>query len=325
MSINKKIMELFHANEDRFVSGEEIARSLALSRTAVWNHIEQLKKSGYQFDAIPNRGYKLVHIPDKLFPNEIAHGLTTNIVGKKIISYNSVPSTNDIAYELALNGAEEGTVVLAEYQTGGKGRLGRKWHAPTGKDILFSLVLRPSLEPYYITLLTVMSAIAVGECLQKELTTVPVAIKWPNDICINGKKICGILLEQKAEIDKIDFVIIGIGLNVNTEKEDFSQELTESAISLKIIQNKTIERIDLTRKLISYLDEKYQMIKEERFAELREEWLSFSNTHEKRIIIKQGKGILEGDAIGIDEKGALLLREDNGIIHTVLSGDLQLI
>ena len=323
MSIDEKIIQIFHRALGGYVSGEDIANNLNVSRTAVWNHIEKLKQIGYDFEAIPHLGYRLVHIPDKLLPDEIAFGLKTEVIGKKIVLYDSTSSTNNIAYRMALDGADEGTVVLAEYQEHGKGRMNRIWYSPHSKNILLSVVLRPHIEPYYAPLITIMSAVSVAFAI-RECTALWASIKWPNDVLVNGKKVAGSLLEQKTELDKVDFIIIGIGINANMDQCDLSKEIKRSATSLKILKGEKIDRINLVKKLLFFLEKKYIMIKNAQHDDIIKEWIDLSCSFGKRIIVKHGKNRLEGVAVGIEQNGSLLLKDDSGVIHNVLSGDLEI-
>ena len=323
MKIDEALVKIFHESNDTYVSGEEIAQSLEVSRTAVWNHIEKLKLIGYLFEAIPHLGYKLVGIPDKLLPDEIQFGLETETIGKKILSYESTASTNDVAYGLALDGAAEGTVIVAEVQEKGRGRMGREWISPSGKNILCSIVLRPSIEPAYIPVMTVMCAVGVALSI-REVTGLPALIKWPNDVYIQKKKVSGILLEQKAELDRIDFIIAGIGINVNTQTADFSSELQQTATSLSIEKKMWIDRISLLQKVLFFIEKKYEMVQKGNYEDIINEWLSLSMTIGKRVVAQQKKGTIDGEAIGIEPNGSLLVRDDIGKIHNILSGDLKI-
>lgn len=200
-----------------YLSGEDISRRFKISRAGIWKYIQELRKDGYEIEAIPHCGYKLSGIPDKLFPEEIQAGLNTRFIGRKIHHYESLSSTMDVAFNLAIDAAPEGTVVVAEGQHCGRGRMGRQWISPKAKGIYFSLILRPKILPNEAPKLTLLTAVAVAEAVRKT-TGLSALIKWPNDIFIGEKKLGGILTELNAEVDRVKFVIIGVGINVNLKK-----------------------------------------------------------------------------------------------------------
>jgi len=235
----------FLKTAEGYLSGEEISRHLKISRAGIWKYIQELREAGYDIIAVPHLGYRLISRPDKLFPSEVQSGLGTKILGKDIKYFDSVASTMDVAFQLGIEGASEGTVVCAESQTKGKGRLGRSWNSPKAKGIYMSVILRPKLMPADLTQLTLLSAVAVCETVRK-FCNLPAKIKWPNDILINDKKIAGILTELSAEMDRVRFLVIGIGINVNTPLS----QLPPNATSIKNEIGQKSSRIDLVQEIL---------------------------------------------------------------------------
>ena len=223
--MQKKVLELLRSAGDGYISGEEIAGRLGVSRTAVWKHIRALKAAGYEIDSHARKGYTLLEAPDLLLPQEIQPKLQTRIVGKNMIHYDDIPSSNNEAKRLAQEGAPEGTVVVAEAQSTGKGRLSRGWYSPARKGIWFSVILRPPFLPQEAPKCTLLAAVAVVRAMKD--MGFPVGIKWPNDVLYEGKKLVGILTEMSAEMERINYVVIGTGINVNLWPEDFPEDVRE--------------------------------------------------------------------------------------------------
>ncbi|MBI1871489.1 MAG: biotin--[acetyl-CoA-carboxylase] ligase [Chlamydiae bacterium] len=317
-----EVLAFFQNRVFDFVSGEEIAKALGFSRTAVWNHIDTLRQLGYEFEALPRLGYRLLSSPDRLFPDEIERSLGTEVIGRKIYYYDRVSSTNDVADRLAEEGACEGTVVVAEYQEKGRGRMGRSWQSPHGKNILFSVVLRPRLDPSFVSLITIMSSVAVTRVL--EGFGFNALIKWPNDVYIDGKKIAGILTEMKCEQDQIKHLILGMGLNVNMEESDFSDDLAPIAKSLALVSKIKLDRKDILRKLLCELESTYFLVVKGCYDQVLAEWSRRSFLVGKWVEVIVGDKKEEGVVLGTDSKGALLLRNENGFIASVMSGDVSL-
>ncbi|MBL8012826.1 MAG: biotin--[acetyl-CoA-carboxylase] ligase, partial [Candidatus Omnitrophica bacterium] len=218
----------FLKNSPTHLSGEDISRSLNISRAAIWKYIQELRKDGYEIEAVPHLGYKLVSSPDKLYSTEVHFDLKTQIVGSEYFYFETLDSTMDEAFRLGMEGLAEGAVICAETQTKGRGRLGRSWVSVKNKGIYCSVILRPKLSPTDLSKLTLLSAVAVAQAVEKSTGLKP-AIKWPNDLLIDNKKICGILTELRAEVDQMKFVVLGIGLNVNHT----SSQLIPGASSLR--------------------------------------------------------------------------------------------
>ncbi|MGB2600057.1 MAG: biotin--[acetyl-CoA-carboxylase] ligase [Candidatus Omnitrophota bacterium] len=314
----KKILDIFYKNAGNFVSGEDISKKLEVSRASVWKYITKLREDGYSVDAVPHLGYRITSAPDKLFGYEIDYNLNTKTIGKKgIYHYESVGSTNIRAYELAEKGEPEGTIVVAESQTHGKGRVGREWVSPKSGGAYMSLILRPDLETDEIPAVTLIAAISAAKAISG-LCELDVKIKWPNDIIINGKKAGGILTEIKAQPDRVDFLILGIGINVNTARE----KLPRVGTSLKEECRHSVSRTGLVRRFLEIFEKDYATLKREGFVSLRDECKAVSSVLGKHVKVTEHHKIVEGRAVDIDEKGALILKLDDGSRRRVFSGDV---
>jgi len=229
-SVSGAILQLFRESGG-FVSGEVISRELHVSRTAIWKQINSLRKAGYVIEAVPSRGYHLLSAPDLLSAGEIAAHLKAELIGRRLVCQAETASTNVDAFRLAEQGAEEGTVILSDAQSVGKGRLGRVWSSPAGVNLYCSVILRPGIKPYEAPQLTFLSAVAVARAIELVAPLRP-EIKWPNDVLIDGKKVAGLLNEMSAETDGINFVVLGIGVNLNMTAEQFPADLRHPATSL---------------------------------------------------------------------------------------------
>src|SRR5471030_3146594 len=244
MTTDAKILSALHENADG-VSGAQLAEQLKISRAAVWARIDELRQAGYEIEAGPHFGYRLVSSPDALHADDLLARLgETKVVGRDIRVFEETTSTNDVIEKLARDGVKEGVVVFAESQTKGRGRLGRKWISPAHKGLWFSILLRPDLRPQETTQLTVAAATALRRAIESETNLKP-EIKWPNDILIGGKKIAGILTELSAEVDRVKHIILGIGVDVNLDANEFPAELRKTATSLKIEAGEMISRAEL--------------------------------------------------------------------------------
>jgi len=317
--MQQQILEFLKKNEN-YISGEEISKSLNISRAAIWKYIQDLRQNGYDIIAVPHLGYKLNSCPDKLFSEEIHHQLGTKNFGKKIVFYETVDSTMDAAFQMALKGCPEGTVICAEGQTKGRGRLGRGWTSPKGKGIYVSVVLRPALPPSEVAQLTLLSAVAVAQAV-KENTGVVTAIKWPNDLLVNHRKVAGILTELNAETDLVKFVIVGIGVNVNTALGF----LPRGATSLKVEAKKNISRVHLLQEILRNMEKWYLRFQKEGFQPIILKWKEGNATLNKRIRISDLSGYTDGVALDIDQDGGLLIRQDSGIVVKKMTGDVVLV
>ncbi len=305
-------------NQKEPISGEEISSKLKVTRAAVWKEIENLREIGYKISALPGRGYRLSSVPDKLFADEIAHGLTNKIVGREILSFDETDSTNDVAFKLGEQGLKEGVCVFTEHQRKGRGRLGRAWASPKGKNVLFSVLLRPALPPAEASRITLAAALAVVRAAAKHTGKTP-GIKWPNDVLLDGRKLCGILTEMSAEQDRVKFVVLGIGVNVNSG----ASELPPGAVSLKEAAGHAVSRVDFARDLLSELEVEYLRLRDGKFEEIARDWESHSVTSGRRVTATVLGRRVEGQATGIDADGALWIRRDDGLQERVMAGDVE--
>ena len=323
--LDEKILNVLRNNTDTHVSGEELCKLAGISRAAIWKHIEKLREEGYDIEASPHLGYRLVDIPDSLIPTEIKWKLKTGILGKAVISYKKVDSTNDVAYKLAENGIAEGTVILAEEQAKGRGRHGRRWLSPARGGVYMSCVLRPEIAPNEMPRITLLAAVAVAKSV-RDVTGLGAMIKWPNDIVVNNRKVCGILTEIKAEQDRCDFVVIGIGVNVNTKPERLPKGASSLKEELRRAGRPTdVSRIELTRKILEKMEEDYLMLKEKGFEPIIEEWKRLSAMLGSRVKVVLQNRNFEGQALNIDPDGALVVRLDSGVLEKVSSGDIVMV
>ena len=309
--------------DKEYVSGEVLAQKLGISRVTVWKQIQKLKDMGYKITSDQNLGYYLVSRPDLLLPQEIQRGLSTNYVGKKIYYFPELKSTNIMAKEKALHRAEgidEGTLIIAEKQSAGKGRLGREWFSPAG-GIWLSIILYPQLSPSYISRITLMTAVAVVKAI-KICTQIKSQIKWPNDILINEKKVCGILTEMSAELDIINWVVVGIGINVNIDHREFPEDIQKNTISLKETSGKEISRVKLAQTFLQEFEKYYEILKGREFSSILKEWKLYSHTLGKKIKVDMGEKIITGEAMDINESGALILKKEDSELVEIISGTI---
>ena len=324
MTTDAKILSALRANPAG-VSGAQLAEQLAISRAAVWARIDDLRKAGYEIEATPHSGYRLVEEPDALIADDLIARLHASeppkIIGRDIRVFEETTSTNDVIEKLARDGVKEGAVVFAESQTKGRGRLGRKWSSPTHQGLWFSILLRPKLTPQEVTQLTVASATALRRAI-KTVTGVAADIKWPNDLLIGGKKVVGILTEMSAAVDRVRHVILGIGVDVN--QTDFPPELRAIATSLKAATGEEISRAELAVEILRELDFDYARIGAGKFATVADEWEIGCATIGKSVSVQLGSRRIRGIAEAMDDGGALLVRTEHGHLERITGGDVTL-
>lgn len=303
-----------------FISGATLSDKLGLSRTAVWKHVETLRKLGYTIEAQPSRGYRLLEVPDRLTPLEISPLLATRELGRTLHHFDELASTNARAFELAQDGALHGEVVIAEAQTAGKGRRGRSWLSPPGKNLALSIILRPEIPPSRAPELTLVAAVALAETITE--AGAAARIKWPNDVQLEGKKVAGILTELSADTERVHFVIVGLGVNLNTEETDFPPELRELATSLFLARKHQVPRALFTAALLTRLEAWLDTWQSEGFGPVRDAWKRLSSILGHEVLVRSETSELRGVAEDIDDAGALLLRSADGL-HRVLAGDVE--
>lgn len=319
------ILRLFREAGSGFVSGELISRELQVSRTAVWKHINGLRNVGYIIEAIPSRGYHLLSSPDVLSLEEVREKLSTTRIGRHLVCLPETTSTNADAFHLAESGAEEGTVVIADAQSGGKGRRGRVWSSPSGVNLYCSVVLRPSIMPHEAPQLTFLSAVAVARAIEQATALKP-EIKWPNDVLINGRKVAGLLNEMSAETDRVNFVILGIGVNLNMTMAQFPADLRTPATSLLQEQRLPVNRARFAAAMLGELDRLYAGFLAYGFDPVRDEWKLRCNANGHAVVVSEGDvETVRGMFHGIDGDGALLVQSPDGTVERILSGDVRVI
>ncbi|RLF59193.1 MAG: biotin--[acetyl-CoA-carboxylase] ligase [Thermoplasmata archaeon] len=315
--MNKHLLKRLEQKE--YVSGETLAKELNVSRTSIWKYIKSFEQKGYIFESKKNKGYRLIFRPDIPIAEEILPYIKTSIIGKKFYHFPSLPSTNSHAKELLKKDISEGCVIVTEEQMNGRGRKNRKWFSPKG-GLWFSVILYPDIPPQKAMYVTMAASIAISIAL-KEICNINPEIKWPNDILLDGKKICGILTELDAEMDKINYSIIGIGLNVNN---GIPSALNHSATSLKKFTGNEVSRVLLLRSILLHFDKIYQYIVCKDLDFIQKTWLSYANIIGKEICVHGEKETIKGRVSDIDENGCLFLSTNKGITH-IVAGDIEYI
>jgi len=320
MTVDTQILTALRTAGDDGIAGTELSHKLHISRAAVWARIEELRALGYEIEASPHLGYRLLSVPDVLHADDLLSRLgRTRVIGRDIRVFQETTSTNDVIEKLARDGVREGVVVFAESQTRGRGRLGRKWTSPPCQGLWLSVLLRPTLRPLAVTRLTIAAAIALFRAIQAQTGLTP-EIKWPNDILIRGKKVAGILTELNAELDKVNHIILGLGLNVNTA--EFPADLRRLATSLRLETGRPVDRAALAVKILRELDRDYERIGDRRFEAVADEWEKHCSTIGHHVAIRVGDRKIQGLAESLDTDGALLLRTEHGHQERVIGGDV---
>ena len=312
------------ARHGAHLSGEALSRSIGLSRTAVWKHIQELRETGCDIEAQPHLGYRLREAEQVLLPETVAAFRPRQHMrlGEPLECSTSLPSTNDRAKELAAAGATHGTSVLAWRQTRGRGRLGREWSSPAG-GLWLSLILRPPLSPAEVPRLTLVSAVAVAEAVEQATGLRP-SIKWPNDLLLDGRKVCGILTELSAEADRVAYVVVGIGLNANLGAGQLPAQAATPATSLQLALGRKVPLPSLAATVLDRLGEWYSRFLAEGFDPVRSRWVERSATLGRFVTASLPGGAISGTAVDLAEDGALVVRLADGTRRAVLAGDVTL-
>lgn len=303
-----------------FVSGQELCDRFGVSRTAVWKAIGQLKEEGFQIEAVRNKGYRLLSSDDVITEAELMSSMEGSFI-KKIVYYDVTDSTNIRAKRLAEEGAPHGTLVVADCQDAGRGRRGRMWVSPTGTGIFMSLILRPDILPSSASMLTLVAALAVSDGI-REAAGVETSIKWPNDIVADGKKLCGILTEMSAELEGIHYVVTGIGINTNTK--EFPEEVSGVATSLRMITGSDIRRSSVIAAVMKAYEQYYEKFKAQgSLAGLMDVYNEHMVNLGREVNVLDPAGSYMGRALGINEKGELLVEREDGKVNRVVSGEVS--
>jgi BirA family biotin operon repressor/biotin-[acetyl-CoA-carboxylase] ligase len=321
--VKNKVLKILKKGGDIFVSGEKISEELGVSRAAIWKYISQLKEDGYEVEAISRKGYRIISAPDILTYEEVKDLLNTKHIGKDIIYYDTIGSTNSKAKELAERGQEHGTVVISEEQTSGRGRLGRNWVSPKYKGIWMSIILRPNIITENIAQITLLGAAAVQKAILE--MGIKTGIKWPNDIVLNSKKVCGILTEMSGEIDHVNYLVMGIGINVNLEEEDIPLELKDMATSLKLGSGKDVDRKLLLANVLNIFEKLYnEFVESGSIKEIIEICRKNSILIGREIeLINKGK-TSTAKAIDISDDGELVIENEQGMLQFIVSGEVSI-
>jgi BirA family transcriptional regulator, biotin operon repressor / biotin---[acetyl-CoA-carboxylase] ligase len=319
--LRNKILSVLLKDSTKFLSGEEISRQVGVSRAAIWKHIEELRHEGYKIDAKPRRGYRLIYRPDRVAGEEIQSELQTLTFGRQIRYEPVAKSTQILAHQWARAAVPEGALVIADEQQQGKGRLGRIWHSPPKTGVWMSLVLRPTIPIQQASHLTLLASVGVSTAIINQ-TSLPIQIKWPNDLLLHGKKVCGILTELRGDQDKIDYVVLGIGINVNQQANQIPAELKEIATSLAIEGNQIYSRASLIAEVMKELEQYYHLYLDQGFEPIRNKWESFSNLIGKKITAKTPQKEVVGIAESLSADGSLLVRSGEELI-TIYSADID--
>lgn len=317
-----KILSLLRSSSDEYISGQEISALLQVSRAAVWKQIKVLRDLGFEIESKHSQGYRLLSSPDVLLAAEIENNLNCQLIGQSVVSFPVTDSTNVQARRLAEEGAHEGTVVVADQQNAGRGRLGRRWESPFGVNLYCSIILRPEIPVRQAPQLTFLSAVAVAETL-KEICHLSAAVKWPNDILVDSAKISGLLNEMSAETEQIHFVILGIGINLNMVAEQFPEVLNYPVTSALLATGERVDRLVFLQTLLRRLDAYYAEFLKEGFVPIRRRWESLCDIMNRRVDVDLGSETLNGTVVGLDLEGALRLQLENGDIRKVLAGDVR--
>ena len=319
--MKSRIIEALKEHSHTFISGEELSQKLGVSRTAVWKVIKQLKEEGYQIESVSRKGYRLIQEGDTLNSEALGVELKDSTLIQKIEHFDSIDSTNTYAKNIASDGAVEGTLIISDEQVKGRGRLGRTWTSPKGTGIWMSLILRPDIEPVHASKMTQIAAAAMNEAIIRT-TGLDAGIKWPNDIILNRKKVCGILTEMSAELNTVNYIVVGIGVNVNVEK--FPEEISQTATSLKIESGEVVRRKDIVVEFIKQFEILYNTyIKEGNLQKTLEYCRSNSVTIGQKVRIIHKNETLYGEAVDLNQDGELLVKFENGEVKPVFYGEVS--
>ena len=319
----EEILTIVRAAKNKTILSTTLCKKLRLDKPALDKHIAILRSWGYKL-RYTNTLIKLLTTPDALIDTELGYQLKTTFIGKTHHTYQTVRSTNDIAAGLAANGAVEGTIVTAEQQTAGKGRLGRKWHSPSGKGVYVSIVLRPKLKPEQAPGLSIMTALALAETVET-FCDGHVRIKWPNDLLIDTKKAAGILTELYADNGNTNYVIVGVGINVNHTLSDFPDELHATATSLRRANKSKVDRVALLKEFLYRFEKRYRAYVKSKGLTSLSKIKSYSSLLNNRVTLRQGHAEISGIAKEITKSGALVLKNDAGKLLTITSGEVTIV
>ncbi|RPI80111.1 MAG: biotin--[acetyl-CoA-carboxylase] ligase [Desulfobacteraceae bacterium] len=323
VSLKKELLLTLKNKPGEWVSGESVSAKLQVTRSAIWKHVQKLRDQGYEIQSAPKLGYMLLKWPEKTNPDEIRTGLQTEIFGQtELIYLPETDSTNRVAKDLALKNAPEGTLVIAEKQTQGRGRLGRQWFSPADEGVYISLIIRPAIPPQEAPKLTLLTAVAIADAII-DLTGLPIHIKWPNDILINAKKTAGILTEINSEMDRVNYIVVGLGLNVNTPS--FPDEIKDLATSLFLETGQKWSRLKVVQAYLHWFEKYYTLFTQSGFSPVLKRWKELTRMIGKSISVVMLNEQYRGVVQDIDSDGALIIKNPNGNIQRIICGDVTIL
>lgn len=319
--MKNEILRMLKDSGEEFLSGEKISEEFGVTRAAIWKNMNALKEEGYDIESVPRKGYRIISSPDILTLAEIENSLHTEYIGRNLYYFDSITSTNVKAKEIALD-EPEGTVVISEEQTRGIGRLGRSWISPKKKGIWLSIILKPEVEPMNVSKIALVGAAAVNKALKD--MGINSQIKWPNDIVVNGKKVCGILTEMSCELNMVNYVVMGIGINVNLDKTDIPGDLQDKATSLKEATKEEVDRKILLANILNNFEELYKDFKIGDISNTIEICRENSVLLDEEVRIIRGKETRIGKALDINSEGELVVQFENNVVENIFSGEVSL-
>ncbi|SDO93314.1 biotin--[acetyl-CoA-carboxylase] ligase [Halobacillus aidingensis] len=320
-STRKELIQLLN-NVEGHISGQELSGQLGISRTAVWKHMNELKKDGYEIEAVQRKGYKILSSPDKISENTLRWGLDTKWIGHELHHYDQVESTQEIVHQLAKQGKPHGTVVIADEQVKGKGRMSRNWDSPKGKGIWMSVLLRPNLPPVQAPQITLLAATVLARMIAERSALAP-QIKWPNDLLINHKKVSGILTEMQAEQDTIQYIVLGMGMNVNQEDREIPADIKYKASSLKIESRQHWNIQQTVQHILRLFEETYERFEAHGFSSIKKDWEHFGYKIGEEVTISTMKKTWQATLVGIEPDGALRAKSKDGEEEKLYSAEIH--
>lgn len=319
----ERILKLLRTHAASCLSGEQISQELQISRAAVWKQIKALRALGFSIEARHAKGYRLLASPDLLLCSDPADLPECRIVGRSVTILPQIDSTNLQLKKQAEAGAVEGTVIVADLQQAGKGRLGRHWQSPAGVNLYLSVLLRPDVPAQQAPQLTFLSAVAVATTLES-VCGIAAVVKWPNDILVGGAKIAGLLNEMDAETERINFVVLGIGINLNMTAAQFPQDLNYPATSVLLETGQPVDRVSFLGALLKTLDDYYCEFLEQGFTPIRQRWEALCPILGRSVVVSGGNATMHGVVVGLEADGSLRLQRDHGVIERIVAGDVRL-
>ncbi len=306
---------------NEYVSGQELCRHFGVSRTAIWKAVNRLKEAGYEIEAVPNKGYRVLSCPDSVAAVEVSSLMETDVIGRDVRYMETIDSTNLYARRLGEDGAVEGVLVVADEQTAGKGRSGRHWTTPPGSAIAMSVLLRPRIAPERISMVTLVMGLAVAKAV-RELYGLDALIKWPNDVVVNGKKICGILTEMSAELMAVNYIVIGVGINSNMK--EFPEEIRTTATSIALELGRDVSRARLIAEVMKHFETLYRSFLETSdLSGIMSDYNTILVNIGRRVRVLEPGNEYSAKALGIDRNGRLLVRTDEGTVRDVYAGEVS--